>query len=248
MFKRYVKVTKQNKSVLWGHTIGTYFRLLADEILDPSVVPHVVYMDTDVVIMENLDTIRDLLQKDNITEKYFSWGVRQCAGVMHINLATLPTIWQLFEDASDAEYRAVHETYDLANDQSFLRTIILRQPDKVGRLSDTWDAHAADVRKYDQKFDKVSNFPSVSMLHHNGGKYYHDVATTDLEDTYWKVHIVHHNSKNQIRKYEENWRLSLFFVHMPWHWAKHHASINCLFESCHYGVNIQFYNPMPREE
>ena len=52
------------------HTIGTWFRLMADEIL-PSDVSHVLYLDVDIVVLANLGELWDFYLD---REKWFQWG------------------------------------------------------------------------------------------------------------------------------------------------------------------------------
>jgi hypothetical protein len=57
------------------HTIGTYFRLFAHDILDPYTVPYVIYIDTYVVVMAKLDHLwQYTYQQPTNDEIMFQWG------------------------------------------------------------------------------------------------------------------------------------------------------------------------------
>jgi len=45
------------------HTIGAYFRLFANDVL-PDTVEHIVYMDTDVVVMTNLGDLWERIDRN----------------------------------------------------------------------------------------------------------------------------------------------------------------------------------------
>lgn len=58
------------------HTIGTFFRLLAHRVIPPSV-KNLLYIDTDVVIMANLEGLWRQVEKS--PDALFHWGLVMCA-------------------------------------------------------------------------------------------------------------------------------------------------------------------------
>lgn len=85
------QIVSMNENMDTGqHTIGAYFRLFAHEVL-PNNVNHVLYMDTDVVIMANLDDLWEHVDQDTT----FQWGKDACDGFIVLNLHKLGTVWDM---------------------------------------------------------------------------------------------------------------------------------------------------------
>jgi len=63
----------QFDQITTSHTLGTYYRLFAHDVLPIHTVQHVLYMDSDAVLLANLQSIW-AYRKDNT---YFTWGREQ---------------------------------------------------------------------------------------------------------------------------------------------------------------------------
>lgn len=74
------------------HTLGTFFRLIAHQVVPPSVV-HLVYMDVDVVIISNLEGLMTQIQSN--FHALFHWGKGMCAGFIVLNVPLMDDIWAL---------------------------------------------------------------------------------------------------------------------------------------------------------
>ena len=148
------------------HTIGTYYRLFAHEILSPDVGP-VLYLDTDVLILASLDA---LWQHVNISQMY-QWAGKQgrIAGFMILNL-DLFRRWDFWKMVSD-----MNQNFTKLNaDQGILRAVQDFNPNCCGWIpDDAWGLHKEFIWRHLKRratFDYfVSQVPRAGMLHINGG-------------------------------------------------------------------------------
>jgi hypothetical protein len=73
------------------HTIASYFRLFVNDVL-PDSVSHVLYMDTDVIIMANLANLWSHIDRSDVI---YQWGRDHCAGFVILNVKRVPLIWDV---------------------------------------------------------------------------------------------------------------------------------------------------------
>ena len=97
--KRIAKVYQKKIGQVTRHTIGAYFRLFANDVL-PEYVHHVVYLDTDVVIMSNLGDLWGRFDR-NAT---FVWGKDHCSGFVVFNVPKLPHFWSMASEYDFKKY------------------------------------------------------------------------------------------------------------------------------------------------
>lgn len=74
-YRRQIKDATQNTFLDNRHTIGAFFRLFAYDVL-PEDVNHVIYMDTDVAVLANLQALWNLRNSSLM----FQWGETECSG------------------------------------------------------------------------------------------------------------------------------------------------------------------------
>jgi hypothetical protein len=136
-------------------------------------------MDTDVVIMANLDDLWKHVDQDAT----FQWGSDECAGFMILNLQKLGTVWDM---ARRCDLHNISKVTDHAfNGQLIFVAVNHTFPNVVGVLPEEWaisvanDAwrHAADIVDYQ---------PKVGMLHFNGG---------GDENAYWEGEFVQRHGR-----------------------------------------------------
>jgi len=186
----------------WEHTIGMYFRLFAYSVI-PTTVRHLMYLDTDIVIMANLEEV--WRQGEMNPDALFHWGQGMCAGFLVFNVSRMSEIWTL---AGASPLKSIEEPYNCApNDQLLLISVNVTYPGEVAILADGWDMTLTEKWLYsgDQFIEK---FPKVGMLHLNGG---------GNDDAYW---INHHF----LMYYPDSWGNANYSVSMPWEWAQYQAS------------------------
>lgn len=113
------------------HTIGAYFRLFSNEVL-PQSVEHVVYMDTDVVVMANLG---DLWRRIDRNATY-TWGKDHCSGFVVFNVKKIPTIWKMAKEYPFKKYAS--------GDQFILKQVGKLHPEVVKYLPSEWAISVAN--------------------------------------------------------------------------------------------------------
>lgn len=190
------------------HTLGTWFRLFAHEVL-PSNVEIALYMDVDVVLFASLD---ELWRQVNTPDNYaFQWGASRCAGFMVFNVQKIKSIWDCAWSLNLQNYSRTHNDMRL-HDQMVLMAVEEVCPNLAGRLSEEWDISIADgiwrLRK-----TIVQARPKVAMMHFNGG--------SSSKEAYF---VKHSFIKDEDPTVQATFGLANFYVRMPWTWARYVAA------------------------
>lgn len=217
-------VNPPNKNVL-RHTIGAYLRLFADEVL-PSDVDHVVYLDTDVVIMSNLATVweqqinHDVDEGDD-DEKLFYWGGREmCSGFLLLRPRHLPQIWDLYTNNATK----FHNNFAIG-DQYLLQVITKNFKGRVGFFTDEWDVSAMNGPWRHIPDNLIEARPNgVGYLHFNGG----GESSASFFDGKRPIH--YSNSTY--------WNLAKYYVDMPWNWVYYQISSRVLADGPSYYLEL----------
>jgi len=218
------------------HTIGTWFRLFADDVL-PQSVASVLYLDTDAVILANLQQfVRQVggpgmvgsAQIDNTSDPVlFYIGKQECAGFVVINVKELKTTW---EAASKIDLQRASERLNQdANDQLVLKAILDRFPSMVGRLPNEWDMNVANAFPVIRLNNVVQKRPELGVMHFNGG--------SNSKKAYFLEHrfLLDHSA-------DHTWGLAKYYVQMPWHWARFVALSRIRTGHAGYAVKVE-HNP-----
>ena len=201
------------------HTIGTFFRLFADRVVGPSLssssreVTHVIYMDTDVVIMSDLGELWSHVTHDAA----FQWGGSMNAGFVILNLQKLPLVWNV---ASTLDLMEISERTDQgANDQLVFQAVNRTRPDLVQLLPKEWDVSVTSLWRgglvADRDYFPFENMSphrpdGVGMLHFNGGK-------SSKENVFTSG-----GSFLDIQKRGRyGWANANYYVRLPWAWARY---------------------------
>ena len=145
------------------HTIGCFFRLMAHRIIPPTV-EHLLYIDTDVVIMTNLEEL--WRQVETRPKALFHWGIGMCSGFVVMNVRRMDEIWTL---AKGSPIKIITEEYKQSkNDQLVYMSVNVTYPNEVNVLSEGWDMTVTNHWQIKhQPYEK--KYPNVGMLHFNGG-------------------------------------------------------------------------------
>ena len=204
----------------WSHTVGCFFRLYAHRVL-PATVTHFLYLDTDVVIMANLE---GLWQQIDITSSsanaLFYWGRGMCAGFVIFNLQRMDELWTL---AQTTPMQNISEVYQQeANDQLVLLALNVTYPNQVAIFGDGWEMTVSE--KWINNDKLVELYPDVGMLHFNGG---------GDDEAYWTKHTF-------ISGFSDTWRNGNYSASMPWPWARYQAKTMVRPGLKGYMMNITF--------
>ena len=202
----------------WDHTIGAYFRLFANSVI-PTTVKHLMYLDTDVVIMANFQEVWRQVEMN--PGALFHWGRGMCSGIVVFNVPRMSEIWTL---AGASPLRSMEEPYNcVPNDQLLLISVNGTYPGEVAILSDGWDMTLTEKWLYSGN-QFIEKFPKVGMLHLNGG---------GNDDAYW---INHHF----LMYHPDSWGNANYSVSMPWAWAQY--QVNSMIRPSSKGemINIAF--------
>lgn len=187
------------------HTIGTYFRLIANHIV-PTTAKHLLYIDVDVVIMSNLEQL--WREVEIFPDALFHWGKGMCAGFVVMNVPRMDEIWTL---AQKSPLKAIaEELHQSVDDQLIYRAVNVTFPEEVHILSDGWDMTATE--KWQPKLEHVLawEYPNVGMLHFNGG--------AGSKEAYFN-----YREGGFIKYYPETWGNAKYYVTLPWTWARFQA-------------------------
>jgi hypothetical protein len=186
-------------TILWGPSSGSLHRIIS------TTVTHIVYMmDTDVVIMANLEAIWQQIETN--TNSLFHWGLGRCSGFVILNVQRMSEIWRL-AGASPMRNISISATYDEdASDQLILLSVNLTYPNEVAIFEDGWDMTVTEKWEYNDEL--VERFPDVGMLHFNG--------EAD-EDAYWTKH-------GFISGFPGTWGNGNYSAILPWPWAHYHQA------------------------
>jgi hypothetical protein len=205
---------KQISSVGLGvnraHTVGTYFRLFAHEVLPPTVKT-VVYMDPDAMFLVNVQEV----MRHAVPHVIYQWGASQCAGFVLFNLHRMDAFWiklkiavaKLKEDLDTQTFNKQMQH----GDQSMMKVVQQYFPEDVGPLPDAWDLSVAnELWKVTNQI--VEKRPRAGMLHFNGGgsskgSYFEEQKTTLLARV--------------------GYRTANYYVELPWSWARFAGESRC---------------------
>jgi hypothetical protein len=188
------------------HTIGAFFRLFAHRIVvqtNPNI-HHLLYMDTDVMIMANLEKIWQYTRQDMIKDKLFLWGYDQCSGFVMLNVPRMETIWEL---ASTIDLKNIStQIRQNPDDQLIFRSINVTFPNEVGIMDDPWDVTIASIGKLWSYNITERRGKGVGMLHFNGGR--------ESKENAFKSDFIRDEN------FKQNWATADYYVRLPWNWVK----------------------------
>ena len=197
---------KAATEALKKHTIGTWFRLFAYQILPTEEIESVVYMDSDVVITANLEALAR-----QIDPHYsYQWGESRCAGFMILALNKLKDIWDiaLTMDFANATKKDGKKKASV-DDQLVFKAVEDRYRHLTGRLTPEWDISlASGAWRFQKKLPQT--YPELGMMHYNGGAW--------SKEAYWD-NSVYFNDEN----FKGSFGITNYYIHLPWTWARSYA-------------------------
>lgn len=202
------------KEKLRGHgtdkrvSIGGYFRLFAHTILEERGIDEVVYMDTDVVIIANLN---DLVRSMNTTHEEnesIMWQYAKSvanSGFMVLNMKKFHHFWDLISKLPQI---------NSGGDQALLAQVVEQWPSIYnGVIPDQWNVHLGHGYRR-SPHELLYNREHVGMLHFTGA----------YGDTYFEESIdklcggKYHGArcKGHLEEYHSSWGLAEMYIRLPW--------------------------------
>jgi Glycosyl transferase family 8 len=218
------------------HRLGTYVRLYAHKVLMPEVT-HVLYMDTDIVLMANLQTLWPSAPYTNPTQ-LFAWTNVQCAGFMIIHIRPgLDEIWRRAQQAPQGHFRELVPDHN-PNDQLLLRYIQATAPDLVGQLPDSWDGTVAAGLWRHGGTNLTQTRPQLGMMHFHVGV---------LQGSYWKAHPFLKDTASP--ETQHTWGLAQAQLRMPWEWVRSQVESKNTkdYRAAAYGVSIYTHHVLEED-
>ena len=180
------------------HTVGTYFRLWADKVIPSELnVKHLLYLDTDVVIMSNMEALMHEVNRQ--PDSIFHWGKDHCAGFVIFNTKRMDDIWRL---ASESDLRSISQKFEQGrvNDQLLLVAVNSTHPQEVNILSEPWDMTVTS--HWQPKQSLLLGRNGVGMLHFNGG--------STSKDAYFD------NGGGFLHFYPDTWGEATYYINLSW--------------------------------
>jgi len=214
-----------NYSLDLSHTMGAFYRLFVDRYVSKTAAKHILYMDTDVVVMANLEALWKLVEHQD-PNALFHWGQAMCSGFVVMNLQRMKEILTL---AKRSNFTAADGSkLDLNSDQTIYQAVNISYPNEVNVLPPGWDMTVTEIwQSNNHPYDK--NFPNVGMLHFNGGGSTKEAYFGDGNGT----------EHNFITTFKDTWGNGKFYATLPWEWARYQAM--SLVRPGSKGHSIQFF-------
>lgn len=221
------------------HTVGTWFRLMADEIL-PGEVSHVLYLDVDIVVLANLGELWDFYLN---REKWFQWGTS--AGFVIFNVNKLPDMWQTVKDFGMGAARKRLMDYSSESvaasiaDQLFLRAVEMAQSEMVGTLPTHWDNTMTD-RLWRWKTVLLKKRPQIGYIHFNGGGYTKNAwfRGDDEPANYTAYRMTIDNQYLEGEAMKSSFGVADYYIRLDWSWVHYFVASRIPRQNPRYRVVI----------
>lgn len=186
------------------HTVGTFYRLIAHHFIPPSV-DHLLYMDTDVVIMANLESLWQEVEMR--PDALFHWGSIMCAGFVVMNVPRIEEIWALAKSVPNMKNISKDNHKQEYNDQILFMSVNITYPNEVNILTEGWGMAVTGL--WLPRFLPYNETrPNVGMLHVNGG--YSSKGPYFLESSFMRTH-------------KDTWGNAMYYAKLPWTWSRFQA-------------------------
>ena len=194
-------------------SIGGYFRLLAYQILSKRDIDEVLYLDTDVVILANLNDLMRYMNTTHEENKDMIWQYDAAwpnSGFMVINMKKFHRFWELITQLPTIRH---------AGDQTLLSMIVEQWPNATyrGVIPTNWNNHIGHGyrRAPHTLLHKIEEGQNVGMLHFTGGP-----GATFFDgpglDKYCGERQQGPACKGHLEEYHSSWGLAEYYVRLPW--------------------------------
>jgi len=225
------------------HTMGSYFRLFSNQILlkqgEENDIQQVLYVDSDVVVMANLNPLWRHVQAEREHGYFFMWGEERCAGFNVIDISKLNTFWRKVQNYDLITLRPgsnfshpTNRTKTYLNaakilhqkglgDQILVRSMQITEPELLGSLPEPWDVSANNGpwwKRNGTGLDTMDRPDGVGMLHFNGGG--------SSQDSVFGSHpfLQNRDFDDHPQDFQTSWGLAHYYNNLPWNWARYIAA------------------------
>ena len=198
-------------------SLGGYYRLLAYKILASMNIGPTLYMDTDVIIMSNLN---DLMKSIDDSKLFQGSSTSFCSGFTIINMQKFHEFWEKVDQLD--QVRVV--------DQDIMVDVLTKFPDTYGNLPLEWDRNMGNG--YRRRPHKILNHKeSAGMLHYQGGsgrtgRYHDNNYFTNGFEQYCDRTPACRDNQHYREQVANSWGLGDYYTRLTWKWALYFGKSN----------------------
>ena len=196
-------------------SLGGYYRLLAYQILAPLNIGPTLYMDTDAIVLTNLN---ELIRKMDDTKVFQGSSKSFCSGFIVMNMKRFHEFWAKVDELDEVPIV----------DQDIMLEVLKAFPDTYGNLPAEWDRNLGNG--YRRRPHKLLNQKEAAgMLHYQGGSGRFQGGSrsqsdggnyfTDGFEQYCDRTPACRHNKNAREMVARSWGLGDFYTRLPWTWA-----------------------------
>ena len=220
-------------------SIGGYFRLFAHTVLKERGIDEVVYMDTDVVVLANLN---DLVRSMNTTHPDNESIIWQYAkessnsGFMVLNMQKFHIFWDLLSKLPAIDKRST-------NDQALLALVAEKWPFVYnGVIPDQWNVHLG--HGWRNAPHQMLGLDRVAMVHFTGGfgdSYFSEPGLEKYcggKDPNGFVRGKHCKDK-YLDEFHASWGLADYYIRISWKFLIYFASTKISHDADGFAFNFE---------
>ncbi len=219
-WREFLKVHLRGHGVDERVSIGGYFRLFASTVLKERGVDEVIYMDTDVVVVANLNDLVLSMNTTHVANENMVYQFSGNSGFMVLNMQKFHIFWDLISKLPEIKS---------GGDQALLSAVIDEWPSVYnGKIPEQWDVHLGHgFRRGPDKL--LSKRNSIGMLHFTGA-----YGNTYFEDSIDKLCGGNYHGKNckgHLKEFHSSWGLAETYIRLPWKYLIFFASTKISHDS-----------------
>eukprot|EP00529_Nitzschia_sp_RCC80_P029050 CAMPEP_0113468522 /NCGR_PEP_ID=MMETSP0014_2-20120614/15401_1 /TAXON_ID=2857 /ORGANISM="Nitzschia sp." /LENGTH=326 /DNA_ID=CAMNT_0000360919 /DNA_START=348 /DNA_END=1328 /DNA_ORIENTATION=- /assembly_acc=CAM_ASM_000159 len=220
--------------------MGSMYRLFAYEVLPINTGP-VVYMDTDVVVLADLQELwqNGVVPAARDNNYLFQIGKRdRSAGFLVINVDHMKEFWDILRTAkSTGIYRAQR-----MDDQAMLHAVLKTTPQQVGDIPSQWTTHMSPNNR--KTYTTLTDRKYSSTLHFSG-LYAGNFFSLDSG-------VIKHcrgecqKDPEKVLAFKSTWGLAEYYVYLPWEWALEFGASKIRPGEEGYAMQLEYHNINPQ--
>lgn len=197
-------------------SLGGYFRLLAHNVLKERGVDEVLYTDTDVVVLANLNAVlREMKttqqENENMLWQYAEDEKLANSGFMVLNMQKFHIFWDLVSKLPEINH---------GGDQTLLKMVATQWPSVYnGILPKEWMIHLG--HNFRSSPHRLNSYEKFGMLHFTGafGETYFEGSVDKYcgkRDRRGKMRGKDCFNANAIDAFRSSWGLAEYYVRLSW--------------------------------
>lgn len=211
-------------------------------------IKHVLYLDTDAVVMANLGGVWKL-RNDTLA---FQWGAEMVSAFMLLNVNQLRDLWRIYQTVPPAHVKHIMDNVlrgrHVADDQMLLQVVNVTHPHNVGILPTPWDISYLDgpwwatgdnPAHYHRPEFMSAYRPTIGMLHFNGGgasKESYFVQHEVFQKNSVQQPRLRRNQQQQQEQHEmiaKSWGQAKYYIDMSWYQARFLVENQVVDDECY---------------